>query len=67
MDFPNGLVDRHGRESFAGSKDLETVLLSNLADTFHQIRTTFYLTAIGFTGDPTARVIGSGGAQKKNS
>jgi hypothetical protein len=27
----------------------------------------FYFIAIGFTGEPTARVIGSGGAQKKNS
>src|ERR1700730_9756601 len=26
-----------------------------------------YLMAIGFVGDPTARVIGKGGAQKKNS
>ena len=26
-----------------------------------------YLMAIGFVGDPTARVIGNGGAQKKNS
>lgn len=26
-----------------------------------------YLIAIGLTGDPTARVMGSGGAQKKNS
>ena len=27
----------------------------------------YYLMAIGFTGDPTARVMGKGGAQKKNS
>ena len=26
-----------------------------------------YLMAMGFTGDPTALVMGSGGAQKKNS
>jgi hypothetical protein len=33
----------------------------------HAAQLSGYLIAMGFTGDPTARVIGSGGAQKKNS
>lgn len=31
------------------------------------LSTLIYLTAMGLTGEPTARVIGNGGAQKKNS
>ena len=59
--------DRHVRASLAKLSEHESFRSCSPKAFFILSTYLIYLMAIGFVGDPTARVIGKDGAQKKNS